>query len=941
MYVPLKITTDYSLLNSLIKINDLIDFLVKKNIYACGICDDNLGGVLEFYFACKKNNIKPIIGLNIKVLDKDIYLYAKNYTGYQNLIKVNENTEITLDDLLNLDNIIIILPKASWEYYKILRIKEDVYLGYQSPVELERIKNINKRVYIKNIKCLNANDNKYLKYLCMLKHDNTYEDDFAYIDTNINLGCLEKIVNDINIEIKRQDDIPVFHENSKEFLRTLAYKGLTKRLNNKLTQKYIDRLEHELSVIEKMGYVDYFLIVYDYVLYAKKNNILVGPGRGSAAGALLSYAIGITEIDPLKYDLLFERFLNPDRVSMPDIDIDFEDTKREEVINYVREKYGFDHVALGRTFSTFKSKLILRELAKVLKINPDLIDSFLKNISSSLSLKDNLKNEVVSKYINNYKELKKLYSIAIHLEGLKKNTSVHAAGVVISKYSLNTLIPVSKHNDEIITGVPLDNLENLGILKMDFLALRNLTLIHKVLDLIGKVNLNNIDFNDKQVLNLFAEGKTEGIFQFETPLLKNLAKRLKPDCFNDLVALLALGRPGPIVFADTFIKRKQKIEKVTYLDNSLENILKDTYGIILYQEQIMNILKDIAGYSYAEADIIRRAISKKKESVILKNKEEFLRKALSRGKSRDIAIKIYDDIARFASFGFNKSHSVSYAYLAYQMAYLKCYYPKEFIIVMLNENVSQDNYNLYINYLKSKNIKVLKPDINYSEKDFSIKNNNLIMPLWKIKNISKNIADNIVLNKEQKYSDFFEFVSITKDFTNKVILENLIKAGAFNSLKVNERTLMENLDQALNYAELDEGMGFIKKPVLIEYPEYDKTILRNNELSSFGFYVSNHPVLAYYKKDYVKLVDIEKKLFKRIKVLVYIENIKNIKTKKNEDMAFIKASDETSVFEFNVFSNKYYLLKDLKIYDIVELYGEVSKYYDKITFKVNDIRKVG
>ena len=659
MYVPLKITTDYSLLNSLIKINDLIDFLVKKNIYACGICDDNLGGVLEFYFACKKNNIKPIIGLNIKVLDKDIYLYAKNYTGYQNLIKVNENTEITLDDLLNLDNIIIILPKASWEYYKILRIKEDVYLGYQSPVELERIKNINKRVYIKNIKCLNANDNKYLKYLCMLKHDNTYEDDFAYIDTNINLGCLEKIVNDINIEIKRQDDIPVFHENSKEFLRTLAYKGLTKRLNNKLTQKYIDRLEHELSVIEKMGYVDYFLIVYDYVLYAKKNNILVGPGRGSAAGALLSYAIGITEIDPLKYDLLFERFLNPDRVSMPDIDIDFEDTKREEVINYVREKYGFDHVALGRTFSTFKSKLILRELAKVLKINPDLIDSFLKNISSSLSLKDNLKNEVVSKYINNYKELKKLYSIAIHLEGLKKNTSVHAAGVVISKYSLNTLIPVSKHNDEIITGVPLDNLENLGILKMDFLALRNLTLIHKVLDLIGKVNLNNIDFNDKQVLNLFAEGKTEGIFQFETPLLKNLAKRLKPDCFNDLVALLALGRPGPIVFADTFIKRKQKIEKVTYLDNSLENILKDTYGIILYQEQIMNILKDIAGYSYAEADIIRRAISKKKEIVISKNKEEFLRKALSRGKSRDIANKIYDDIARFASFGFNKSHSVS------------------------------------------------------------------------------------------------------------------------------------------------------------------------------------------------------------------------------------------------------------------------------------------
>ena len=942
MNIPLKVTTDYSLLKSLIKVKDLMDFLVARKVPACGICDDNLSGVLEFYFACKNNGIKPIIGLNVKVSGKSVYLYAKNYAGYKELIEINSKDINDLDNIKSLKNVIVILPFDAWGFYHELKDFSSIYLGYSNTGELEKLKNVANKIFINDIRCLQKDDVKYLDYLSMLRKESKEDYGFVYYDDKaLDLGVQEELISMIDIEIIKENDIPVFTTDSKTFLKNLAYKGLYKRLNGHMDKRYLERLEYELSVIEKMGYIDYFLIVYDYVLYAKKNNILVGPGRGSAAGALLSYAIGITEIDPLKYDLLFERFLNPERITMPDIDIDFEDTKREKVIEYVRNKYGKDNVALGLTFSTFKSKLLLRELGKVLKINPDLIDMFLKNIDANLSLRENLEKDSVKKYLENYEVLKNLYNISFHLEGLKRNTSIHAAGVVISKYKLKELIPINITNTELITGVPLDNLESLGILKMDFLALRNLTIIHKILNLIGNINLNSIDLNDDKVLSIFRVGATEGIFQFETPLLKNLAVRLEPTSFSDLVALLALGRPGPLIFADTFIKRKKGQEKPIYLDRKLESILKSTYGIILYQEQIMSILKIIGGYTYAEADLIRRAISKKKESIILKHKEEFVSRAIHNGYTNETAIKIYADITRFASYGFNKSHSVSYAYLAYQMAYLKCYYPKEFIIVMLNENITQESYNYYLNYLKENKIKILKPDINYSAEEFRIKDNYLIMPLWKIKNITKDIASKIVLARNTRFLDYYDFVLKTKDFINPTILKYLIEAGALDSLKINKHTLMENMENVFNYVALEDGSGLIKKPLFIEYPEYDAVTLRNYELASFGFFVSNHPTTMYYNKSYIKLSDIKNNVFKKIKVLAYIENIKSIKTKKNEDMAFIKGSDDTGIFDFNVFPNKFALLKDIKELDVVEIYGEVSKYYDKISFSVLNIKKVG
>ena len=410
MHVPLKVVTDYTLLKSLIKIPDLINFLLDRNITACGICDENLYGVLDFYFSCKKNNIKPIIGLNVKIDNLDVYLYAKDYEGYKGLLKIHtlkEKKELKLEDMLMYaDNLIIILPFASKELFVKFRDASNLYIGFSSTYEkinaLLLTKNV---VYIDDLKVLKKDNVGYLKYLDILRKDNTELNIECYYHDDIeDIGLLDEIVDEINIEIplgKRY--IPKYNDNSYELLKNLCMKGITKRLNGNVSKKYVDRLNYELDVINKMGFVDYFLIVYDYVLYAKKNNILVGPGRGSAAGSLVSYSIGITEIDPLSFGLMFERFLNSERITMPDIDIDFDAYKREDVINYVRKKYGKNNVALGLTFTTLKSKLVLREMGKILNINSGLLDNFIKNINGNGSLKDNLSNDNIKKYLNNYK----------------------------------------------------------------------------------------------------------------------------------------------------------------------------------------------------------------------------------------------------------------------------------------------------------------------------------------------------------------------------------------------------------------------------------------------------------------------------------------------------------------------------------------------------------
>lgn len=943
MHIPLKVTTDYTLLKSLIKMPDLISFLCDNKINACGICDENLYGVLDFYFSCKKNNIKPIIGLSIKLNNLEVCLYAINYEGYKNLLKIHTLKEKNELNVLNIkefgENILVILPYESKELFNEFSCFDVIYIGYKTQYEkinaLAITKNI---VFFKDLRVLKKEEVSYLKYLDILRKDNIeVNSDCCYCD-EVSDENIEKIVNLINIEIpldKRY--IPKYSDNSYELLKNLCVKGLNKRLNGKVSKEYVDRLKYELDVINKMGFVDYFLIVYDYVLYAKKNNILVGPGRGSAAGSLVSYSIGITEIDPISFGLMFERFLNPERITMPDIDIDFDAYKREQVIDYVRSKYGMSNVALGLTFTTFKSKLVLREVGKILNISNNLLDSFIKCINGSLNLKDNLKNEIVKKYINNYKEIKNLYVISMHLEGLKKNTSTHAAGVVISSEKLDEIIPIHCENNTLITGCTMDYMESIGLLKMDFLAVKNLSTIANILDVVGHDKLKNISLDDKEVYKIFSSGKTEGIFQFETPLLRSIIKKIEPTCFQDLVAGIALGRPGAIDEVDTYVLRKNGKEKVDYIDKTLEGILKETYGIIIYQEQIMAILRVVAGYTLAEADLIRRAISKKKENIINEEKEKFINKSLKSGYKLDVVLKIYDLIVKFANYGFNKSHSVAYAYIAYQMAYLKFKYPEYFIIEMINGKDS-DKLRDSISYLKSKGFRIIKPDINLSKNAFYVRNKDVIMPFIQVKGISEDVAKKIIEVRDTGFKDIFDFAYKTKYFINEDIFKKLVKAGVFDSFMINRHTLMENMESIINYANLSDGTDIIKKPVLIEVNEYDEVVLRNDELEAYGMLISNHPSSKY--KNVVKLCEIEKNLFKNVKCIVLVDRIRSIKTKKNEDMAFMLCSDETKSGDFTVFPNKYEIINNIYEGDLVEILGSVSKRFDKVSIIVNNIKKV-
>lgn len=944
MYIPLKVTTDYTLLKSLIKVPNLISFLSEKNIDTCGICDENLYGVLEFYYACKKNNIKPIVGLDVKIDDLNVYLYAMNFDGYKNLLKIHtlkEKNELILDDLsVYKDSILCIVPFKSKELFDKLKFFNNLYISYNNSIERLNALTITSNVlYINDLKALKKDDVLFFAYLDKLRKEEVgmYEQNYYFVP-EIDLGKIDEVVSLLNLELKfNKKYIPKYKDDidSSEFLHNLCFKGLTKRLNGKVPDIYLKRLNYELKIINEMGFVDYFLIVYDYVLYAKRHDILVGPGRGSAAGSLVSYSIGITEIDPLKYNLLFERFLNPERVTMPDIDVDFDALKREEIIEYVRNRYGDKNVALGLTFTTLKSKLVLREIGKLLKINDTLLDNFIKCINGNICLKDNLTNENIKKYLNNYNELKKLYNISMHLEGLKKNTSTHAAGVVISSTNLDEIIPIHYENNTLITGVTMDYLESIGLLKMDFLALKNLTTIKNILDEVGKEALKNIDLNDKAVLNLFCTGKTEGIFQFETSLMRNLIRKLKPSSFNDLVASLALGRPGALEEADEYIARKNGKKEITYIHKDLEPILKDTYGIILYQEQIIAILGKIGGYSLAEADIIRRAISKKKESVINAEKEKFINGAIGKGYDRSVATLIYDLIVKFASYGFNKAHSVAYARISYDMAYLKVKYPEYFIIEMIN-NKDNEKFAKLVLFLKNKGIKLEKPDVNLSHNKFYISGKELIMPLWQIKGIPENLSEKIIENRKDGYTDFFDFVCKNKKILNENILNTLINAEALRSFNLNERTLVENIAVALNFAEIDDEL--IKRPVIIELDDYSDEVKRNNELESFGYFITNHPASKY--QNVMKLEMLEKYLFKNIKCVVLVNRISNIKTKKNENMAFISASDETGTCDFTIFPKNMNLINDLKIGDLVEINGNVSKRFDKVSIIVNNIKKV-
>lgn len=952
MYIPLNIKTDYSLLSSLIKIDDLIEKAKEYGFNALGVVDDNLCYSMEFYKKCIKNNIKPIIGYSFLLNNKKVYLYAKNYKGYQNLCFISSN-EITIDLIKdNSNDLFLVLPYSSIELYDKLNIP-DTYLGYTTEEEKDsKYKNI----YFNEIKCLEKKDEEYLKYLSLIKLGKTISDEIE-VEKDVSLikdieitkeenDIFNEIYNSVDIKIIKNNLLPVYNNDKSfdenKYLEELSKKGLSKRLNNKVPIKYAERLLSELSMIKKMGFSNYFLVVWDYVKYAKKNGILVGPGRGSAAGSLVSYSLGITEIDPIKYNLYFERFLNPERVTMPDIDIDFESGRREEVVKYVSNKYGNKNSAGIITYGTLKAKMVLRDVARVFNME-NKVDSFIKMFDSNLSLEENLKNRNINEILKRDTLISRICLISQKLEGLKRLSSTHAAGIVISNEELDRYIPIIKNGDSYITGFTMGYLEELGLLKMDFLSLDNLILISDLINEIGNINLRDIPLNDEKTFDIFRNVNTEGIFQFESLGIKNILRKFKVNSFNDLTSILALFRPGPMDNIDTFIRRKDGKEKITYLHKDLEPILKDTYGIIVYQEQIIEIATTMASFTLGEADILRRAMSKKNNELMLKQKEKFINGCISNGYNLDTSEKVFDYINKFAAYGFNKSHSVSYALISYQMAYLKAHY-KNYYMKYLLTGVIGNEYKTkeYINECKLNNIEILRPDINKSDFNYIIENNRIRFSLSSIKNVGSVISNTIIKEREKGlYKDFLDFVSrVYKKGVNKKAITYLIYASCFEDF-YNKKTLIENLSLAINYAELcyDLDSSLIEKPEFDIKEEYTKEELIKIEYNTFGFYLSSHPVQTK-RNNNMNTTMIKNYFNKIITIYLMIDRKKEIITKKQEKMLFITASDEYSEIELVVFPKVYEEFYNISTGDIFKVIGKVEKRGSTYQLIVNKLEKV-
>lgn len=954
MFTPLGVKTDYSLLKSLIKVDDYVSYGINHDLNTLGILDNNLCSSHIFYELCKKNSIKPIIGLDIIVDNYHIFLYPRNYDGLVNLFRLTNLENISISTLNDYqDNVICVLPIQSSELFEVVsKIFDKVFVSYSNKEEEINASLItNNTIFINDTRVIDAKNAKYINYLNLI-NDNKKLGDIELVNYNNKVLKIEdkdtsNLTDLIDIDFPNgQKYIPVFDakSDSVEYLKTLSYRGLEKRLNGKVTPQYKERLDYELKVIIDMGFTDYFLIVFDYVRFAIKNNIFVGVGRGSAAGSLVAYSLGITWIDPLKYDLLFERFLNPERITMPDIDIDFEDERREEVVNYVREKYGENRVAKIIAFGTMAAKDVLRTVAKINNVDELTINSLLKLISSKKTLKENLTDEVNS-LLNRNSILKKVYEESLPLEGLKKHITIHAAGVVICSDDLTNHLPLMTSNGEVLTGYPKEELEELGILKMDFLSVKNLTIMSDCLKSIKEdnidININNIPLDDKKVYELFSKADTVGVFQFESNGLKDFLVRLKPNRFDDLVMALAIYRPGPMQYIDSYINRKHGKEKVVIPDKSLRYILEPTYGILVYQEQIMEILKCMAKFSYAEADIIRRAISKRKVKEIESIKEKFITNSINNGYSEEVTNTVYEWILKFAGFGFNKSHSVAYAFIAYQMAYLKVYYKDYYYINLLNSNISGEaKTKEYIEEAKRCGISILKPDINLSQNKYSKESDGIRLPLRVIKGVGSSSSDAIISARGDKpFTDFFDFIARSYGFNvNKKTLENLILAGVFDAFGYNRATLLKNISSSITYAELihDLDASLVNKPEMVmesEIPEFD---LMQHELDLFGFYVSTHPASKYTKV--MKQIDIASNFNKLVKTVVLVEKIKVIKTKKNKDMAFLVGSDETTSNEFILFDNLN--ISEINVGDLLLIEGRVERRLDKYQIIVNQISKI-
>lgn len=1046
-FVHLHIHSEFSLLDGANRIKDLPVRAKELGMKAMAITDHGvMYGVIDFYKACKKEGIKPIIGAEVYVAsrtrfdkepqDKRYYhliLLAKNNKGYQNLSKLVSlgftegyyyKPRIDLEILEKYHEGIICLSAclagavsqailngdiekaeevAKWHKNV---FGEDYYLEIQNNGVKEQVMVNQKIIQIArrlNIPIVATNDAHYLKKEDAYNHEvllciqtgkritdedrMRFETDELYVKSPEEMSeyfknfpdAIEntvKIAEKCNVEfefghtILPNYDVPKEFSTHYDYFKKLCYDGIKIRYGENPSQEILDRAEYELKIISQMGYVDYYLIVWDYINYAKSVGIPVGPGRGSGAGSILAYAIGITDIDPMKYSLLFERFLNPERISMPDFDVDFCYERRGEVIDYVEKKYGKDHVSQIITFGTMSARMVIRDVGRALDMPYADCDKLAKMIPNELHI-------TIDKALEQNKELRDLYEqdedvgkmldIARALEGMPRQASTHACGVVITKEPVDTYVPLYVRDGQISTQFIMTTLEELGLLKMDFLGLRTLTVIQDAINLVKENRGIDVEFDkemgDANVYKLWQNGESVGIFQFESQGMTNFMKELKPDCLEDIIAGVSLYRPGPMDQIPRYIKNKKNPENAEYTHPSLMPILNVTYGCMVYQEQVMQIVRDLAGYSLGRADLVRRAMGKKKLDVMAKEREYFIhgqtdedgnviiKGCVRNGIDEASANKIFDEMAEFAKYAFNKSHAAAYAVVSYRTAYLKAYYSEEFMAATLNSFLGNlDKIPMYIDECKRLKIDILKPDINKSYTKFTVDNGKIRFGLGSIKNVGISAVNAIVKEREENglYESFTDFCERMKnEAVNKKCIESLIRAGAFDEFEQTRSTLLASFESILDTIQETERKSFAGQVTMFDLAmpeenikelqysfniqkEFSEKDLLSMEKEMLGIYISGHPLEKLREQieretnvNSMKLKEIanlqstvldegeyiarknEYKDRQFVKYAGIITSVKKKYTKNNTIMAFVTVEDLYGTVEIIVFENCY------------------------------------
>ena len=968
MAVCMKMKSDYSFLSSTLTIDDMISFCVANHLTTCSLIDNNMFGALQFYNACLSASLKPILGVELQVNYKEniypINFIAKTERGYKNLVKLtsiaNGFNKSSVDfKTLGLYSEDLIVVLSSEDSYLSFLLKEnnifeanefvanlkysfkEIFAGIYRYKGIEEVTLNNFKEYVNQANILSiafqyvthksVKDTVILNLLNCIKksipankeflqipsiveaHLKTEEQLKIYYDRD-ELDNLNKLIDSINLKISKVNySLPEITDNPDEKIKELSLVGL-KQLGLYNNSDYVNRVNYELSIISKMGFSNYYLVVADYVNYAKSVNIPVGPARGSGAASLVAYLLKITTIDPIKYELLFERFLNPSRINYPDFDIDFADINRDDIIEYVKNKYGYKKVAHIATFSTFGPKSAIRDIARLLKISNDEVDNLTKSISSNcISINNEYKtNDKFRHLLEIHGNLKTVCSLASNIEGLKRQPGLHAAGIIISKDNLSDLVPTFEVAENTL-AIQYDYVmaENIGLIKMDFLALKNLTIIDYCLKRINKeyghnYTIDNFPYDDNSAYKQISSLDTIGIFQLESTGINNVIAKLQPSCFDDVVALLALYRPGPMDMIPAYIERKHG-KPFEYIDEAIKPILEKTYGIIVYQEQIMQICQKVASYTLGDADILRRAISKKKLNVIKAEKDKFIKGCLANNFSQEKANKIFSYIEKFADYGFNKAHSVGYGKIATMMAYIKANYKTIFYEALLNVNQeSGDRKKQLFLEAKKNNIKIISPCIKESNLSYKTTKDSIMFGLTNITSIKDNIASIIIKEREKApFNDIVDFViRMALNDVSLQILMDLNFSNALSCFGISKEKLSANLGNLYSNALLFAGFDY--QPNTYKDPQYssidiplmwfedEETDFAKKEYEMLGIYISKHPlekIKENLSKKYSQISMVKDDGFYNILgKIVYLETRK---TKDNKDSLIIRIEDES------------------------------------------------